>query len=216
MQALSETLSRPGDQPGVTCEARGALVADTIGIKLFTLMEVDPERELAWRSHTNMPGAYPLKGEKPFPKNRWAEIVEQNGETFVAHSINEIAEVFPDHELIQSLGCESCLNLPIFIAGQLRGTLNCLHEAGHYTPDRVAAAETLDGFRAEGVEAVAISFLHSHANTAHEEATLAEVQSLWPEVSVVASHQITREWREYERTNTTALPAYVQPVAARY
>jgi N-methylhydantoinase A len=74
----------------------------------------------------------------------------------------------------------------------------------------------LHGFKSEGVEAVAISLLHSYANTAHEEAVLAEVQKLWPEVSVVASHQITREWREYERSNTAVLSAYVQPVAARY
>jgi N-methylhydantoinase A len=74
----------------------------------------------------------------------------------------------------------------------------------------------IDDFRAEGVEAIAISLLHSYANTAHEEAVLAEVQRLWPEVSAVASHQITREWREYERTNTAVLSAYVQPVAARY
>ena len=39
---------------------------------------------------------------------------------------------------------------------------------------------------------------------------------LWPEVSAVASHQITREWREYERTSTAVLSAYVQPVAERY
>ncbi|WP_299346490.1 hydantoinase/oxoprolinase family protein [uncultured Maritalea sp.] len=74
----------------------------------------------------------------------------------------------------------------------------------------------LEDFRKEGVEAIAISLLHSYANTSHEEAVLAEVQKLWPEVSVVASHQITREWREYERTNTAVLSAYVQPVAARY
>jgi len=74
----------------------------------------------------------------------------------------------------------------------------------------------LDGFRAEGVEAVAICLLHSYANTAHEEAMTDEIRRLWPEVSVVASHQITREWREYERTNTAVLSAYVQPVAARY
>ncbi|MEM7259257.1 MAG: hydantoinase/oxoprolinase family protein, partial [Pseudomonadota bacterium] len=74
----------------------------------------------------------------------------------------------------------------------------------------------LDGFRAEGVEAVAISLLHAYANTSHEEAVLAEVRRLWPEVSVVAGHQITREWREYERTNTAVLSAYVQPVAASY
>ena len=74
----------------------------------------------------------------------------------------------------------------------------------------------LDGFKSEGVEAVAIALLHAYANTAHEEAVLAEVHKLWPDVSVVASHQITREWREYERSNTAVLSAYVQPVAARY
>ncbi len=68
----------------------------------------------------------------------------------------------------------------------------------------------LDDFRAEGVEAIAIGFINSYANPAHEEEALAQVKQLWPEVSVVASHQITREWREYERTNTAALSAYVQ------
>lgn len=80
--------------------------------------------------------------------------------------------------------------------------------------DRLASI--LDDFRAEDVEAVAICLLHSYANTSHEERTLAEVQRLWPEVYAVASHQIAREWREYERTSTAVLSAYVQPVAARY
>jgi N-methylhydantoinase A len=76
--------------------------------------------------------------------------------------------------------------------------------------------EIVDGFRAEGVEAIAICLLHAYANPEHEEAVLAEVRELWPEISVVASHQITREWREYERTSTSVLSAYVQPVAERY
>ena len=74
----------------------------------------------------------------------------------------------------------------------------------------------LDEFRRDGVEAVAICLLHSYANPAHERAVLERVQELWPEVSVVASHQITREWREYERTSTAVLSAYVQPIAERY
>lgn len=74
----------------------------------------------------------------------------------------------------------------------------------------------LDDFRAEGVEAVAICLINSYANPAHEEAVLARVQELWPEVSAVTSHQITREWREYERTNTAVMSAYVQPIAHRY
>jgi N-methylhydantoinase A len=71
-------------------------------------------------------------------------------------------------------------------------------------------------FQAEGVQAVAVSFLHSYADPSHEERTLAELKRLWPEVATVASHQITREWREYERTNTAVLSAYVQPTAERY
>jgi N-methylhydantoinase A len=74
----------------------------------------------------------------------------------------------------------------------------------------------LDDFRADGVEAVAICLLHSYANPSHERAVLERVRGLWPEVSVVASHQISREWREYERTSTAVLSAYVQPVAERY
>lgn len=82
--------------------------------------------------------------------------------------------------------------------------------------DLAALPAILDDFRAEGVTAVAICLLHSYANPAHEQALAEAVRSLWPEVSVVASHQITREWREYERSNTTVLSAYVQPIAERY
>ena len=76
--------------------------------------------------------------------------------------------------------------------------------------------ETLALFRAEGIEAIAISLLHAYANPEHEISLKAEVEARWPEVTVVASHQITREWREYERTNTAILSAYVQPKAQRY
>ncbi|PYE82434.1 hydantoinase/oxoprolinase family protein [Pseudoroseicyclus aestuarii] len=78
----------------------------------------------------------------------------------------------------------------------------------------------LDGivadFKAEGVEAIAVSLLHAYANPAHELAVIERLRALWPEVSVVGAHQISREWREYERGNTAVLSAYVQPVAERY
>ena len=74
----------------------------------------------------------------------------------------------------------------------------------------------LDVFRREGVEAIAVCLLHAYANPAHEVAVLEAIRQTWPEVSAVASHQISREWREYERTNTTVASAYVQPIADRY
>ena len=74
----------------------------------------------------------------------------------------------------------------------------------------------VERFRAEGVDAVAICLLHAYANSAHEEEVEQELRGCGPSSSVVASHQITREWREYERTSTTVLSAYVHPMAERY
>ena len=74
----------------------------------------------------------------------------------------------------------------------------------------------LDFFKAEGVEAIAVCFLHSYINPENEMSTAAQIKVLWPGVSVLASHQISREWREYERTSTTVLAAFVHPVAKKY
>ncbi|MEO9517532.1 MAG: GAF domain-containing protein [Paracoccaceae bacterium] len=131
------------NQPMATFKALEALVDKTISVKLFTLMEVDNERGVARRNYSNMPNAYATSGEKPISDDAWTQQVQGRQETFVANSIEEIAAVFPDHALIQSLGCESCLNLPIVVNGNVIGTLNCLHDAGHFTPERVAAAESL-------------------------------------------------------------------------
>lgn len=142
MTDFTDALAR-GDQPEATLQALTRLVDETIGVKLFTTMEIDRARGVARRNFSNMPEAYPVSGEKPLNPNRWSEKVEGRHETFVANTIDEIGEVFPDHELILSLGCESCINIPVVIGGQVVGTLNCLHEAGHYTPERVAASEQL-------------------------------------------------------------------------
>jgi len=76
----------------------------------------------------------------------------------------------------------------------------------------------LDGLvaalRAEGVEAVAVCLLHAYANPAHEQALRRALEPHFRHVSV--SSEINAEFREYERTCTTALNASVMPLAARY
>jgi len=66
------------------------------------------------------------------------------------------------------------------------------------------------------VEAVAICFLHSYANPAHEAAAGEVLRRTCPDLFVTLSHEILREFREYERTSTTALNAYVGPRVNRY
>lgn len=67
-----------------------------------------------------------------------------------------------------------------------------------------------------GVEAVAVCFLHSWANPAHEKRCGEILRQELPGVSVTLSCELISEWREYERTSTTVLNAYVQPAARRY
>ena len=70
--------------------------------------------------------------------------------------------------------------------------------------------------REQDVAAVAIILLHSYANPVHEEQCAELLRKQLPGISVCASHEISRQWREYERSNTVALNAYVQPIIRNY
>lgn len=142
MTAMIQALAAP-DQPQATFAALDARVQEVVGAKLFTLMTLRRAERIVRRCYSNQPDAYPVSGEKVMQSNAWADLVIEGHQTFVANSAKEIAAVFPDHALIHALGCDSCINIPVVIGGQVVGTLNCLHEAEHYTPDRVAASELL-------------------------------------------------------------------------
>jgi len=68
----------------------------------------------------------------------------------------------------------------------------------------------------DAIEAIAISFLHSYAWPEHERSAKAHLAALLPGVSITCSSDVCREWREYERTSTAVLNAYVQPILDRY
>jgi hypothetical protein len=124
-------------------EALSDLTKALIGAKLFTVMTVDMTTELAQRTYTSDPENYPTSGTKLITRNSWFSIVHDQHECFVANTIEDIAEVFPDYELIDSLGCQSVINLPIVISGTLAATVNILHEAGYYTEERVQRTKEL-------------------------------------------------------------------------
>jgi len=81
-------------------------------------------------------------------------------------------------------------------------------------PDRVA--EAIAGLREAGVEAVAVSFLHAYRNPGNERQVGDALRRALPQVSVSLSSDVLPEIREYERTLTTVLNAYVQPLTRRY
>ena len=105
--------------------------------------------------------------------------------------------------------------VPRFLRREIPGRMTYLAEEREPL-DLSGLPDLIEDFRREQVEAIAICLLHAYANPEHERRLMAAVRALWPAIPVVASHQITREWREYERANTTVLSAYVQPIAERY
>jgi len=79
--------------------------------------------------------------------------------------------------------------------------------------DVVRAAE---GCKKEGVEAVAVALYNSYANPKHELQCYETMKANLGSVPITLSHELTREWREYERTNTAVMNAFVQPKVEQY
>lgn len=68
----------------------------------------------------------------------------------------------------------------------------------------------------EGIKAVAICFVHSYAYPQHELEAREVLSAALPGVSITLSHEIAREWREYERASSAIMNAYIAPIVERY
>src|SRR5438876_8024198 len=79
-----------------------------------------------------------------------------------------------------------------------------------------SVAEACKTLKAEGVEAVAVCFLHSYANPEHERIAGATIRKAMPNVYLSLSHEILREYREFERMSTTVVNAYIGPKVGGY
>ena len=132
-----------------------ALVQASVGAKLFTYMTVDMEAEVARRAYTSDAANYPTSGTKPIRYDSWFDIVHKERRYFVANTIADIAKVFPDYELINLLGCQSVVNMPVVLGGDLVGTVNMLDVEGYYTPERVAVIREVVAVPAKLAAAVA-------------------------------------------------------------
>lgn len=110
--------------------------------KLFTVTTIEMRQGVARRAFSSDPVSYPKSGTKPIHEDDWFRQVHGEQKTFVANTIEEIAKRFPDYELINTLGCQSVVNLPVVAHGEVVATVNFLHETGYFTPDRVETIQT--------------------------------------------------------------------------
>jgi N-methylhydantoinase A len=75
--------------------------------------------------------------------------------------------------------------------------------------DRAGLERVARALKAEGVDAVAVCFLHSYVNPDHERVAGEIIRTALPDAYLSLSHEILREYREFERTSTTVVNAYI-------
>ena len=78
------------------------------------------------------------------------------------------------------------------------------------------AARAIEKLRNEGVEAIAVCLIHSYLNPAHEQLVKRLAGRMAPDVTLCISSEVLPEIKEYERTSTTVINAYVRPIVERY
>ncbi len=81
--------------------------------------------------------------------------------------------------------------------------------------EEILAAE-LATLKSDGVQSVAVGFLHSYIDASHEIRTRDLIEQLWPEAQVTLSSEVCPEIREYERFSTACANAYIQPLVSEY
>jgi len=107
---------------------------------------------------------------------------------------------------------------PLVPDGWRREVAERLDAAGKVvTPlDEEAVDEVVGRLASEGVESLAIVFLFSFRNPAHEKRAAERIRARYPHLSLSLSSDILPEYREYERTVTTVVNAYVSPLVGKY
>jgi N-methylhydantoinase A/oxoprolinase/acetone carboxylase beta subunit len=110
--------------------------------------------------------------------------------------------------------------VPTFLAPRRRrvGIRERLDARGHVLVplDEDGVRSAVEALRAQGVQAVAVCYLFSFVNPAHERRTREILAELAPELSVSLSSEVDPTFREYERLCVTAFDAYLGPVVKRY
>ena len=131
LKACANELAR-GAGPQALYEQVDRSVKALAGHTLFTLLIVVDGGHEVERIHTSHPVEYPLAGRKPMGPTPWGKHVIEDLQPWNGQTMADIRWAFPDHALIESLGCGSCINIPVIAFGKVIGTMNVLDREHAY------------------------------------------------------------------------------------
>lgn len=141
--ATLAAIGNRSSDPAAVFRAAEACSAALIGHRLFTILFVVPGASEVERIHSSDPVAYKLTGRKPMGPTPWGKHVIEGRQPWLGNDMAAIRWAFPDHELIASLGCGACINMPIIAMGEVIGSMNILDREGAFTARHVEIAQAM-------------------------------------------------------------------------
>jgi hypothetical protein len=136
LTACTQTMVRAASPQELFTRIDGAVKA-LVGHRLFTMLVVVEGGAEVERIYSSNPGAYPLTGRKPMSVTPWGDHVIRGQQPWHGRTMADIRWAFPDHALIESLGCGSCINIPVIVLGRMIGTMNVLDRENAFNDEAV-------------------------------------------------------------------------------
>ena len=105
---------------------------------------------------------------------------------------------------------------PLVPRGLRFGVKERMDASGETVAPLEGAQQLAQTLRGAGIESIAVAFLHSYANPAHEQQMRCELEDALPGLFVTLSSDVCPEFREFERTSTAVVNAYIGPAVGGY
>lgn len=149
LAAIGPALAAPG-QPETGFVAFSEHCRARVGHRLFTLlawMEADNDVQRIWSSN---PVDYPISARKQMGVTEWGSRVLHRRQLWMGRNADDIRWAFPDHVLIERLGCAACINALVVWDGQLLGVVAMLDAENAYTEEDMVGLNVIAPLLAPG------------------------------------------------------------------
>ena len=142
-QTADDLVVALADGPDALIGELNRLMLALPGVRTVTWLAAVPEQKITRRIGTSDPKHFPLGASDPIDNGAWSRRIYVDRLPIIGNSPAEMAVYIPETADLEKLGYYSTLCMPIVIAGETRGTVNLLGDAGIFTPDLLSALNTL-------------------------------------------------------------------------
>jgi hypothetical protein len=131
------------DGPDALFALLSELFTSVPGVRTATFIATAPDRTVTHRIGTSNPVDFPIGNVDPVDDNAWNRRILGEKRPVIGNSVEEVAAFIPETDGLVAMGYTACSCFPIVIAGETRGVVALLGDAGIFTPAALAQIDAL-------------------------------------------------------------------------